>query len=98
MCLSLFWRYKFFYLVAKENHTCLIVVLNGGKRQDSAQFSDQVFFELTSCSEISGTADVDEQHHSQLTFFFKDLYEGMVETRCYIPLDGANVVARHIFT
>ena len=90
---SLFWWDEFFDPVGEEDHTNLVVVRNGRKREDGRNFSNQLSLETANGTKIIRSAHVDQQHHRQLPFFLKYLDKWVAIPGCYVPVDVADIVA-----
>lgn len=95
---TFFGRYILLNLIGEEDHSYLVVVLNGAEGQCGGNLSDHILFRLNLCAELQRTTDVDEKHHSQLTLFLKHLHIRSMEASGYVPIDVAHIVAILVFT
>src|SRR6201989_3040593 len=97
MAAAFFWRDKLFDLIAEKNYTNLIIILYRRKGQHRTQLCSQILLLLRDGTEVFRATHIHQQHYSQLTFFIKHLYVGMVKTRGNVPVDGPDLVAQLVF-
>ena len=90
---ALLGRNEFLDLAAEEQGAHLVVVDGGGEGEDGRDFGHQVFFRLAGGAEQARAAHVDEQHHREFAFLFKDLDVGRAQARRDVPVHIAHVVA-----
>ena len=98
MSLALFRRDKFLDPIAEKDTPHLIVVLGCRKSQHRRDLGNHVFLELRRCSEHSRPAHIDQQHHGQLPFLFKNLDMGLTASGGNVPVDIAHIVADLVLT
>ena len=94
---SFFWRNEFFDLIAEKDHPDFIIVLDRAKGKNSCDLGDHFLFQLMLCSELIGTAHIDQEHHGQFAFFIKNLNEGMIKTSGNIPVNASDIIAELVF-
>ena len=94
---SFLGRDEFLNPVGKENHTNLIVVLDGRKSKRSGNFRHHILLQLLDGTEIQTVGHVHQQHDRQFTFLLKDFHEWFVEASGHIPVYIAHVVPKLIF-
>ena len=85
-------------LVGEEDHTDLVVVLDGTERQGSRNLRHHLLLHLVLRTELQGSADVDEQHHGKLALFLEHLDIRTVEACGYVPVDIAHIITKLILT
>ena len=91
-------RNEFFHTVTEEEGTYLIIINEGGEREDGGDFGEHIPLGHIAGTEEPGTADVDQQHHGQFALFLEDLDIGSVHARGDVPVHVADVVAVLILT
>ena len=84
-------------LIGEEHHTNLIIVLYGAEGDGGSNLRHHVTLHLLLGTEIERAADIDKQHHCQLTLLFEHLHIRTVEAGCHIPVDVAHIIAKLIF-
>jgi hypothetical protein len=87
-----------FHFIAEKDGAYLVVVCHGRKRKHSGHFGHLVVAALAAATRLHAVADIQQQHHRQRAFFFKNFAEGMPKTGTGIPVDKANIVARVVFS
>ncbi len=97
VALAFFRRHEFLDAVGENNQADLVVVLDRRERQQGAQFGGDVGLHALEGAELAGGAGIDEQHHGQLALFFEDFHVRVAGARRHVPVDGADVVADHVF-
>ncbi len=98
MLTSLLGWNKLFNAVTEQDHTDLVVVFYGRKRQYRGDLSDQVAFQLKLCPKGPRSTHIDQQHHGQFPLFLKNLYIGMAEPGSHIPVDAPDIITILVFT
>ena len=93
MLFPFFRRHIFFHIVAENNQSDFVVILDRRKRQHGAYFRGNFTLHLLDGSEFARRTDIDQQHDSQFTFFLEHLDIGMPHPRGHFPVDGAHIIA-----
>ena len=94
--LALLRRHEALDPVGEQDQPDLVVVADGAQREQRAQFGRDLGLELGRAAEPPRRAEVDQQHHGQLALLDVALDERMADARGDVPVDRADVVARHV--
>ena len=97
MLAAFFGRDEQFDLVGVNEEADLVVVLDGGKGEESRECCHDFAFHLLAGTEFGTAGRVDHEEHGHFTFF-DELFD--VRRACsggHVPVDGADVVSRHVF-
>lgn len=97
MLAAFFGRNEEFHLVGVNEEADLVVVLDGGKGEKCREGRHDFAFHLLSASEFGTATGVDHQKHGHFAFFDKLLHIRRAGSCGHVPVDGAHVVARHVF-
>src|SRR5947209_18402909 len=90
------WDEKF-HPIGEKNEPNLVVIPDRAEGEQTRHFRRQFALGLGCASEIPRRANIDNQHHGQLALFGKLFHESGSESRGYVPIDRANLVAWLIF-
>ncbi len=94
---ALFRRNIFFHFLGKENQPDAIIVADGGKGQHGGDFRREVALHLLSATEQVRGTDIDHEHDGHFALFDKFFDVRRAGAGGDVPVDGADVVAGHIF-
>ena len=94
---AFFGRNKKFNTVGEENEADLVVVTNRAEGEQTGDLRRQLTLGLGNAPEISGGADVNNEHDGKLAFFGKFFHKRGAHARRHIPVDRADLVPRLIF-
>ena len=92
------WRNVALHAVGKEEHADAIGILDGRKREDSRQLRRDVALAPVDGTEGHGAGDVDDHQHREIALLDELLHVREPGAGRDVPIDGADVVARLIFT
>ena len=70
-------RNKKFDPIGEEKQADLVIVANGAEREQTSDFGGELALRLTGAAEISGRANIDNQHDGELAFF-RELFDERV--------------------
>jgi len=90
-------RDELFHLVGEGDEAHFIVVLNGGKGQESADLGGEFVLGLFHAAEASRSAEVHQEDNRELAFFAEFLDERLAGPRSDVPVDAPDIVTRLVF-
>src|SRR4029453_12147454 len=94
---TFFRRNKKLNAICEKNEANLVVVPNGAESEQAGDLCGQFTLGLRNASEISGCANIDNEHHSKLALLCKFFYKSCAQTGGHVPVDRANFIARLVF-
>ena len=96
MVAALLGRDKKFDLIAEEEQSDLVVVVDCAECQNRGHLGGELALAQIDAAECPRGADIDHQHHRHLSFFCELLHVGRIHARCDVPVDRPDLIARRI--
>ena len=84
-------------LVGEQDQPDLVVIANGREREHAGDLRLDLALGVRGRAEVAGGAHVDREHDGQFALLPVLLDERAPGTRRHVPVDGAHLVAGHVF-